>query len=161
MSAERWAAQLPRWTAAGLTLAVAESCTGGLLAAALTDVAGASAVFLGAIIAYSNAAKEALLGVPHALIVRHGAVSAEVARAMAANCRARFHSDVALSITGIAGPAGGTAAKPVGLTFIGLATDEGTSCRRFQWAEDRAGNRKRAVDAALALLDEAIRRGRR
>jgi PncC family amidohydrolase len=151
-----WAQELAAWTQQGLTLAVAESCTGGLLAGALTASPGASAVFLGGIVAYSNAAKIALLDVPPTLIEAEGAVSEAVARAMAQGCRRRFLSDVAVSITGIAGPGGATAFKPVGLTFIAVAADDGVICHRYRWDGGRRANRERAVAAALDLLSDGL-----
>ncbi|MBN1443955.1 MAG: CinA family nicotinamide mononucleotide deamidase-related protein [Planctomycetes bacterium] len=108
---------------AGLTLTTAESCTGGLIAKLLTDVPGSSEVFLGSVVAYDNRVKESLLGVDPALLVRHGAVSREVCRAMAAGARSRIGGDFALATTGIAGPGGGTAAKPVGLVYVALAKE--------------------------------------
>jgi nicotinamide-nucleotide amidase len=107
------------------TLAVAESCTGGLVAKSLTDVAGSSDVFLGGVVAYSNASKTALLGVPAALVAEHGAVSEPVAAAMAQGARERFAAAVAVATTGVAGPGGGTAHKPVGLVCFGLADGAG------------------------------------
>src|SRR5579884_3151497 len=135
----------------GLTLAVAESCTGGLLAAAITDQPGSSAYFKGGIVAYSNEIKERLLGVPGELLARHGAVSAEVARAMAEGVRRRLEADLALSITGIAGPDADGTEKPVGLTHIWVDSDRGGEGRRFVFDGDRWQNRHRAVAEALAL----------
>jgi nicotinamide-nucleotide amidase len=105
----------------GSTIAVAESCTGGLIAKRLTDIAGVSAHFLGGVVSYANQAKVTLLGVPEALIEAHGAVSPEVAMAMASGVRERLGASLGLSVTGIAGPAGGSAEKPVGLVYLGLA----------------------------------------
>src|SRR3982751_218449 len=104
-----------------LTVATAESCTGGLVAAAITAVPGSSGYFLGGIVSYADAAKAELLGVADAVLQAHGAVSAQAARAMASGARDRLHSDLAVSITGIAGPDGGSDEKPVGLTYLGLA----------------------------------------
>jgi nicotinamide-nucleotide amidase len=117
---------------AGRTLALAESCTGGLAAARLTAVPGVSAVFRGGVVTYSNEAKSALLGVPAGLIATHGAVSAEVAQAMAVGARERLGADLAVSVTGIAGPDGGTAEKPVGLVYLGLATAGAVASRRLE-----------------------------
>lgn len=139
-------------TVSGKTLAVAESCTGGLLGARITSVSGSSACFLGGVISYSNEVKEGLLGVPGALIATHGAVSEPVAMAMAEGVRRRTGADFALSITGIAGPDGGTAAKPVGLVYIGLAGGGDTVVRRFVFGGDRSTVRKSAVEEALTVL---------
>lgn len=135
-----------------LTLATAESCTGGLLAARITDVSGSSVYFMGGIVSYANAAKRDLLGVDPDLLEREGAVSEAAARAMARGARERLGADVAVSITGVAGPGGGTPDKPVGLTWIGLADARGDRAERFVWRSDRAGNRERSVEAALKML---------
>lgn len=105
-----------------LTIATAESCTGGLLGHLLTSVSGSSAYYLGGVIAYSNAVKEAFLGVRHETLVAYGAVSEQTAKEMAAGTRERIGSDIGISTTGIAGPTGGTPEKPVGLVFIGIST---------------------------------------
>ena len=139
----------------GLSVALAESCTGGLVAATITDVAGSSGYFLGGVVSYSNDAKASLLDVPQATLDAHGAVSAQVAKAMAAGARARFGASLAASVTGVAGPDGGSEEKPVGLTYVGLATAAGVEVRRFQFAGDRAGNREAAARAALEWLIEA------
>jgi PncC family amidohydrolase len=139
-----------------LTVATAESCTGGLVAVAMTAVPGSSGYVLGGVVSYSNAAKTSLLGVAEAALRAHGAVSAQVARAMAEGCRDRFASDLAVSVTGIAGPDGGSAAKPVGLTYIGLAGPGGLlDVRRLVFDGDREANRDAAAEAALAWLIEA------
>jgi PncC family amidohydrolase len=138
----------------GLTVALAESCTGGLVAATITEVPGSSGYFLGGVVSYSNAAKASLLGVPEAMLAAHGAVSAQVAVAMATGARARFSPSLAVSITGVAGPDGGSEAKPVGLTYVGLASAAGTEVRRFAFSGDRAGNREAAARAALEWLIE-------
>ena len=117
--------------AAGATIAVAESCTGGLVAAGITAIPGVSARFLGGVVAYANAAKTAMIDVPAALIEAHGAVSGEVAEAMATGVRDRFGSSLGLSITGVAGPGGGTPGKPVGLVYLGLADESGVWHRRL------------------------------
>ena len=140
--------------AGGVTVAVAESCTGGLLAATITSVPGSSGYFPGGFVSYADEAKVALLDVDRALIVAHGAVSAQVAVSMAAGARNRLTTSVAVSITGIAGPGGGSDEKPVGLTYLGLATDAGGDVRRFHWSGDRAANRAASVQAALSWLLE-------
>lgn len=140
------------------TLALAESCTGGSIAVALTDVPGASNVFAGGAVVYSNAAKTALLGVGEDLLERHGAVSPECAVALAEGARERFDADLALSVTGIAGPGGGTALKPVGLVWFGVAERDASGRaeeRRFHG--DRATVRARATVHALDLLRTALR----
>lgn len=135
-----------------LTVAVAESCTGGMLAAAITDQPGSSAYFKGGVVAYSNDIKERLLGVPADLLERHGAVSAEVARAMAEGARRALAADLAVSVTGIAGPEADGTEKPVGLTHVWLAEAGGGDGRRFVFKGDRWANRRQAVGEALALL---------
>lgn len=134
------------------TLAVAESCTGGLLAGRITDVPGASAYFLGGIIVYANEAKVTLLGVPREVIVTRGAVSAECAQAMAEGARIRFGTDFGLAVTGIAGPGGGTSDKPVGLVYVALASAGGVAVEEHRFQGSRGENRRRACDAALDLL---------
>ncbi|HET9345746.1 MAG TPA: CinA family protein [Candidatus Limnocylindrales bacterium] len=140
----------------GLTIAVAESCTGGLVADAITDIAGSSGYFAGGVVSYSNEAKEGLLGVPGAVLAAHGAVSAQVARAMAEGVRDRFGTSVAASVTGIAGPDGGTDAKPVGLTYVAVADADGVDVRRHLWSGDRAANKVSSAAAVLELLLERI-----
>lgn len=141
----------------GATVVTAESCTGGLVAAALTAVGGSSRYTLGGIVAYGNEVKQRALGVDEKLLVAHGAVSAPVAQAMAAGARQVLGADYALSVTGIAGPGGGSPEKPVGLTFIGLAgPGDLLTARRFVWEGDRTFNRAASVDAALRLLLEAL-----
>jgi nicotinamide-nucleotide amidase len=138
--------------ARGLTVALAESCTGGLVAAAITEVPGSSGYFLGGVVAYSNDAKEAFLGVPEQLLAAHGAVSPEVAGAMAEGARARFGADLAVGVTGVAGPDGGSAEKPVGLVHLGIARagEVGTIEQRF--TGDRPAIREAAAFRTLALL---------
>lgn len=143
----------------GITVALAESCTGGLIAATLTSVPGSSGYFLGGVVSYSNHAKEAFLDVPEATLVAHGAVSAQVARAMALGARARFGAALAVGVTGVAGPDGGSAEKPVGLTYLGLADAGGADVRRFTFGGDRAENRDAGTRAALEWLIEAAERG--
>ena len=142
-----------RARARGARVATAESCTGGLVAAALTDVPGASAVFAHGVIAYANEAKAQMLGVDPALIGRHGAVSGEVAAAMADGMARRARADVAVSVTGIAGPGGGTPGKPVGLVWFGLAAGGRVVTERRVFAGGgRAWVRGRSVETALRLL---------
>lgn len=142
-----------RLHAAGLTLALAESCTGGLIAARLTDVAGASNVLLGGVVAYANTAKVAQLGVDAALLERHGAVSEPVALAMAQGAAARFGSAVGLATTGVAGPGGGTDAKPVGTVCFGLWVAGTGSAHTLRIPDyGREFVRQRAVLEALAML---------
>jgi nicotinamide-nucleotide amidase len=140
----------------GDTLAVAESCTGGLLAGRITDVAGSSEYFRTSVVAYANEAKIDLLGVPVELIVAHGAVSAEVAEAMAEGIRRRAGTTLGLSITGIAGPGGGTAEKPVGLVYIGLASEAGVESRRLLFPGDRYLIRQFSINAALSMVRRHI-----
>ncbi|HEY3164431.1 MAG TPA: CinA family protein [Candidatus Limnocylindrales bacterium] len=134
------------------TVALAESCTGGLIAATLTEIPGSSGYFVGGVVSYSNDAKRDLLGVDPDVLEAHGAVSAQVARAMAVGARERFGARLAASVTGIAGPDGGTAAKPVGLTYIGVADADGVEIRRVVWPGDRAANRRDSAIAAIEML---------
>jgi nicotinamide-nucleotide amidase len=143
----------------GLTVALAESCTGGLVASTITEVAGSSGYFLGGVVAYSNEAKTALLEVSQPALDAHGAVSAQVAKAMAAGARARFGANLAASVTGVAGPDGGSAEKPVGLTYVGVADAHGADVRRFTWSGDRVANRRASTIAALELLVERAEAG--
>lgn len=145
-----------RLRAKGMTLAVAESCTGGGLADAITDVAGSSDYFLGGVVSYANSAKEQLLGVDPAMLAIDGAVSEPVARAMAKGVRRLFGADLAAGITGIVGPSGGTAEKPVGLVYIAVSSASGTTIRRYTWDRDRVGNKRLSVEAALDQLLEAM-----
>ena len=140
----------------GLTLATAESCTGGLVSARLTDVPGSSAVFIGGIVAYSNDVKAGQLGVPESVLREHGAVSAETAAAMARGARERLGADVAVSVTGVAGPDGGTEEKPVGLVFLHASGPLGERQLRFDFPGDRATIRGRATVAALHLVRRLV-----
>ena len=136
----------------GLTLATAESCTGGLIAAALTSIAGSSSVVMAGFVTYSNAAKVRMVGVSEATLAAHGAVSEPVAREMAGGALARAEVDIALSCTGIAGPGGATPGKPVGLVFIGCARRGApTAVERHVFPGDRAAVRAATVAAALAM----------
>jgi nicotinamide-nucleotide amidase len=146
---------LDRFRQAGLTLATAESCTGGLIAGCLTEIAGSSDVVDRGFVTYSNQAKEEILGVPQAMIAAVGAVSAEVAEAMARGAILRSRAGVAVSVTGIAGPGGGSAAKPVGLVHFGIARrgDIVTArTERHVFPGDRSAVRLAAVGRALAIL---------
>jgi competence/damage-inducible protein CinA-like protein len=136
----------------GLTLATAESCTGGLVAARLTGVPGSSDVFVGGVVAYGNGVKEDGLGVPRSVLERHGAVSAEVAAAMAEGARERLGADVAVAVTGVAGPGGGTEEKPVGLVFVHAAGPDGAEARKTDIPGDREMVRGRATAVALHLV---------
>jgi PncC family amidohydrolase len=136
----------------GVTVATSESCTGGLVCSAITDVSGSSGYFRGGLVVYSNDAKIALLGVPAELLDNHGAVSAQVAKAMALGARARLSADLSVAVTGVAGPGGGSASKPVGLTYIAVADADGVEVRRFLWAGDRLANKDSSARAALQLL---------
>jgi nicotinamide-nucleotide amidase len=138
------------------TLAVAESCTGGQLGMTITSVPGASAFFLGGVIAYDDDVKISQLGVEAGIIAEHGAVSEECALAMAQGCRKRFSSDYAVAITGIAGPEGGTVEKPVGTVYIALASGHAACARRFNTGVDRESVRARSVFAALEMLRRDI-----
>ena len=142
--------------AQGLTLGTAESCTGGLVAGRLTSVAGSSDVFRGAVVAYDNGIKEAMLGVPATLLETHGAVSAEVAAAMAQGARERLGVDVAVSVTGIAGPGGGTPEKPVGLVFFHAAGPTTETSLRFEIPGEREWIRARSAAAALHLVRQLL-----
>ena len=139
----------------GATLALAESCTGGLLAKRLTDMSGSSAYFTEGLVTYSNEAKERLLGVPHDLLVEHGAVSEPVAKAMAEGTRKLSGTDYALSVTGVAGPDGGSDEKPVGLVYVGLSGEEGTTVEKLDlsaWRRSREAIRERTANRAFDLL---------
>jgi PncC family amidohydrolase len=137
--------------ARGWSLAVAESCTGGLLGGAITALPGSSAYFLGGVVAYADEVKTSLLGVDPRLLAKHGAVSEPVARAMAQGARAATGADAAMAVTGVAGP-GASDKKPAGTVFIAVALPGRTAVRRFAFAGNRGAVREQAVDAALALF---------
>jgi nicotinamide-nucleotide amidase len=141
----------------GLRLATAESCTGGLVAERLTDIPGSSDVFSGGVVAYSNELKTTLLGVPPTLIEAHGAVSEEVGRAMAEGARARLGVDLAVSVTGIAGPGGGSEGKPVGTVWIAIASPQAVEARRTMFFGTRREIRARSAQAALYLTARQLR----
>jgi nicotinamide-nucleotide amidase len=142
--------------ARGVTIATAESCTAGLVAGALTETPGMSAVFPGGVVTYSNEEKTKLLGVPAELIARHGAVSEEVARAMASGVRSRFGTDLGVALTGIAGPGGATPEKPVGLVHVALDVRGEVQHRRLTLPGDRALVREIAVKSALDMVRRAL-----
>ena len=135
-----------------LTLATAESCTGGLVASRITDVAGSSAYFLGGIVAYSYEAKASLLGVSWDTLNGKGAVSKETVIEMAQGARKALGADIAVSVSGIAGPGGGTPDKPVGTVWVGLATPSGEEARHFVWEGDRVRNKYLSSEAALQFI---------
>jgi nicotinamide-nucleotide amidase len=149
---------LEKCRAAGYTLAVAESCTGGLLGERLTNIPGSSDVFLGGVIAYHNDVKRDLLGVRAQDLERHGAVSEPVAIQMASGIRERLGADIGVSVTGIAGPGGGTAEKPVGLVWVAVHASR-VEARRFHVVGDRAEIRQRAAQAALEMVRRALSNG--
>ena len=144
----------------GWTLATAESCTGGMVAARLTSVPGSSDAFLGSVVAYANEVKERELGVPRETLERFGAVSEETAAAMSAGVRGRLGADVAVSVTGIAGPGGGSAEKPIGLVYVHAATPEASHGIHFTYGQDRESIRRRATVASLHLLRRVLTRNR-
>ena len=138
----------------GLSLSLAESCTGGMIAETVTCVAGASDVFYGSAVTYVNCAKEHILGVSHETLENYGAVSSECAAEMAGGSRRVYGSDVAMSVTGIAGPGGGSAEKPVGTVWFGLATKHGTETFRRRFDGDRAAVRRQTVAEVMRRLAE-------
>jgi len=139
-----------------LTLAVAESCTGGLIGHRVTSVSGSSDYFLGGVIAYSNEVKTKELGVQRDTLVKEGAVSEPVAREMASGVRKKFGVDIGLGVTGIAGPGGGTREKPVGLIFVGLAHVRGCGSRQFSFSGDRFTIKTAASEVALEMIKEFL-----
>jgi CDP-diacylglycerol--glycerol-3-phosphate 3-phosphatidyltransferase len=141
----------------GLTIAVAESCTGGMVGSLITDQPGSSNYFLGGVIAYTDQVKRTHLGVPEALLARFGAVSAEVAQSMAEGARSRFGSDLAAAVTGIAGPDSDGSQKPVGLTYVAVASAAGAHSHEYRFKGDRWSNRRQAAVQALRLLAEEAR----
>ena len=136
----------------GWSLAMAESCTGGLIAHLITEIPGSSSYLIGGIIAYANRIKRDVLGVPEKELVAHGAVSHEVALAMAQGVRHTLGTDVGLSTTGVAGPSGGTAAKPVGTVYVAISSPLGDGVEHHLWPTDRQGNKRLSARAALELL---------
>lgn len=138
--------------AQNLKLALAESCTGGLVASRITDIPGSSDYFVGGVVAYAYEAKVALLGVRWETLNQYGAVSRETVLEMASGARTAFQADLAVSISGIAGPGGAMPGKPVGTTWVGLATPNGTWARCFTWNADRRANKAASAEAALQLV---------
>lgn len=143
----------------GLIVGTAESCTGGLIGHALTSIPGSSLYYRGGVISYSDKLKADLLGVPSDLLERHGAVSEEVALAMARGARQRLGVDYAMSVTGIAGPDGGSPAKPVGLTYVAVAGPVSEEARRHLWHGDRTANKASSAAAAMQLLLTLLEEG--
>ena len=148
-TAERLVEELAR---KGRTCATAESCTGGGVGSEITSVPGSSAVFMGGIVSYDNSVKRDVLGVPQSVLDAHGAVSPECAAAMATGARRLMKTDFAVSLTGIAGPGGGSAEKPVGLVWFGLASPDGVNTESVVFPGDRREVRAAAVEHALGLL---------
>jgi PncC family amidohydrolase len=140
----------------GLTIAVAESCTGGLISGRITNISGASAYFLAGFITYSNKAKTSFLSVPEEVITRYGAVSFETAKLMAEGAKNAAGADIGVSVTGIAGPTGGTFEKPVGTVFIGLATGEGIYVRNFLFTGNRLEIKRETSEAALTFIADYL-----
>jgi PncC family amidohydrolase len=143
--------------AQGLTLATAESCTGGLIGHRLTNVSGSSDYFLGGVVSYANEVKASILKVRRETLEQYGAVSEQAALAMAQGVRELLGSDVAVSVTGIAGPTGGSPDKPVGLVYIALSAKDKEVCQRFVFGHDREGNKAASAEAALGLLASYLR----
>lgn len=141
----------------GLSLALAESCTGGLLGHLITSWSGASAFFKGGVVAYANSVKIDILGVPDEIIESHGAVSNECAELMAEGVRVRFASDIGVSITGIAGPEGGTEDKPVGTVYIALSQEGGTITEKLSCVGNRGQIKERAALSALSLIQKVLK----
>jgi PncC family amidohydrolase len=140
----------------GLTVATAESCTGGLVGHCITENPGSSGFYLGGVVSYADEVKVQQLGVSADLLERRGAVSADVAAALAVGVRERLGSDLGVSVTGVAGPGGGTKTKPVGLTYVAAASRHGCDVRRHEWQGDRAANKRSSGAAALLLLLETL-----
>lgn len=140
----------------GLTLATAESCTGGLVAHRITCVPGSSLYYRGGVVAYANEVKEALLGVRHETLLVHGAVSEETALEMARGVRERLGADLGVATTGIAGPTGGTPEKPVGVVYVALSAADAQICRRYFWQGDRLANKEQSAEAVLQLIQDYV-----
>lgn len=145
-----------RCLALGYRIATVESCTGGLVGHLITEIPGSSAYYVGGFVTYSDDAKVAMVGVPTDVLRAHGAVSAQTAMAMASGGRERTGAEISISVTGIAGPDGGSPSKPVGLTYIAVAHAEGTEIRRFVWSGSRAENKRSSAEAALEFVLERM-----
>ena len=141
-----------------LTVAIAESCTGGLIAHTLTNISGSSDYFDRGIVSYSNEAKSELLGVPEDMLKEYGAVSEQVAKTMAEKIRTKSKVDIGIATTGIAGPTGGTKEKPVGLVYIAISTSENTVVKKFQFSGDRLQNKEITCNTALTMLLDYLTR---
>jgi PncC family amidohydrolase len=145
-----------RCLALGTRIATVESCTGGLVGHLITETPGSSAYYVGGFVTYSDESKQAMVGVPADVLTAHGAVSAQAAIAMAAGGRDRTGAEIGVSVSGIAGPDGGSQAKPVGLTYVAVVDADGTVVRRYLWAGSRAENKRSSAQAALELVLERI-----
>lgn len=145
-----------RCLARGVRVATVESCTGGLVGHLITETPGSSAYYVGGFVTYSNELKRDLVDVPAEVLAAHGAVSAQTAIAMATGGRARTGADIGASVTGIAGPDGGSAEKPVGLTYVAVADEFGTAVRRHAWSGSRADNKRASAQAVLELILERL-----
>ena len=145
-----------RCLARGVRVATVESCTGGLVGHLITEIPGTSAYFIGGFVTYSDQLKRDLVGVPGDVLAAHGAVSAQTAMAMAIGGRERTGADLAVAVTGIAGPDGGSPAKPAGLTYVAVADAAGIAVKRYLWAGDRSENKRLSAAAALQLLLERL-----
>jgi PncC family amidohydrolase len=145
-----------RCLALGTRIATVESCTGGLVGHLITETPGSSAYYVGGFVTYSDEAKQAMVGVPADVLTAHGAVSAQAAIAMAAGGRDRTGAEIGVSVSGIAGPDGGSQAKPVGLTYVAVVDADGTVVRRYLWAGSRGENKRSSAQAALELVLERI-----
>ena len=145
-----------RCLARGLRVATVESCTGGLVGHLITEIPGSSGYYTGGFVTYSDQLKRDLVDVPADVLAAHGAVSAQTAIAMASGGRARTGADLGAAVTGIAGPDGGSAEKPVGLTYVAVADPAGTAVRRHLWTGDRGANKRSSAEAVLELLLERI-----
>ncbi len=145
-----------RCRALGLHVATVESCTGGLVGHLITEIPGSSAYYSGGFVTYSDDLKQSAVGVPHDVLAAHGAVSAQAAMAMAIGGRERTGADLAVAVTGVAGPDGGSPSKPVGLTYVAVADAAGIAVKRHLWSGDRSENKRLSAAAALELLLERV-----